>query len=448
MLPIRTGNAGGDMAAVMARVRKMSDSQLAAILAGKDVSVPQFAAMTEAMGRKQLRQAMDGQQAQQQAQQPSVKDQLLAEQSAPSQGIAGLPAPNMEAMGEGMAGGGIIAFEQGGDVPGYAGGNYIDPDEARKRRQAAMWESVRPDNKPYLAEDFRADAASFFDPIAGFFTMRDAKDLEKAKKMQTADQPVDYDMYTPVPVDYSMPAAEAPKTDKAAAPASTKKETVAATEKEDSKTETAKRDFLSRFEGTGDRMRGDVDKLKQQGLGEALMRAGAGFLSRPTLAGGAAAGLGALAESGAASRKELREVEKAASEYEFNLAKAQEAAAQGNDDLAYKYMALADQSKYRAGILGIKGQEVGMQKSMYDMVKIPAQLSKVYSDATKAVKDATANRPVKPAEFQKMVDDEYRKRAKSVGLGDYIDTYSPSTSLPTVSQLPKGVSAMKLPDDA
>jgi hypothetical protein len=414
----------------------MSDSQLAAILAGKDVSVPQFAAMTEAMGRKQLRQAIDGQQAQQQAQQPSVKDQLLAEQSAPSQGIAGLPAPNMEAMGEGMAGGGIIAFANTG---------VVGPSKAKDE-----WEALKDYDPGAMTsgEGLGSDVTNFFKRSFGSGKKIDPETgnpisfgefLNKQESKNTSAAPV---------VAPPVPAAEAPKTDKAAAPASTKKETVAATEKEDSKTETAKRDFLSRFEGTGDRMRGDVDKLKQQGLGEALMRAGAGFLSRPTLAGGAAAGLGALAESGAASRKELREVEKAASEYEFNLAKAQEAAAQGNDDLAYKYMALADQSKYRAGILGIKGQEMNMQKSMYDMVKIPAQLSKVYSDATKAVKDATANRPVKPAEFQKMVDEEYRKRAKGVGLGDYIDTYSPSTSLPTVSQLPKGVSAMKLPDDA
>ena len=47
--------------------KKMSDGQLADILAGKNLDIPQFVAMTEAMGRKQLRQAMQGAQAQQQA---------------------------------------------------------------------------------------------------------------------------------------------------------------------------------------------------------------------------------------------------------------------------------------------------------------------------------------------------------------------------------------------
>src|SRR5512139_997442 len=112
MVPVtRTGSGTKDMAAIMERVRRMSDSQLADVLAGKDVSIPQFAAMTEAMGRKQLRQAVDGAQAQQQAQQPSIKEQLLAEQQAPAAGLDALPAPNMESID--MAGGGIIAFDRG-----------------------------------------------------------------------------------------------------------------------------------------------------------------------------------------------------------------------------------------------------------------------------------------------------------------------------------------------
>ena len=104
----RSDNAMTDMAAVMARVRKMSDSQLADILAGKDVSVPQFAAMTEAMGRRQLRDAVKGAQAQQQAQQPSIKDQLMMA-DAQEAGLAALPAPNMTDID--MASGGIVAFE-------------------------------------------------------------------------------------------------------------------------------------------------------------------------------------------------------------------------------------------------------------------------------------------------------------------------------------------------
>jgi len=59
------------------------------------------------------------------ANQPKVVDQAIAgmapQQMMPEdQGIATLPAPNMQ----NMAGGGIVAFEEGGDVPGYAEGVF------------------------------------------------------------------------------------------------------------------------------------------------------------------------------------------------------------------------------------------------------------------------------------------------------------------------------------
>jgi hypothetical protein len=143
----------GSMAQVMAMARKMSDAQLAEVLQGKSLSVPQYVAMTEAMGRKSLRTAMDGQQAMAQAKQPSVKDKLLMGDEPQMQGIqqgmpqlpqqpvmaasgglmyadggaidmnegqaagglAELPAPNMEGLT--LAGGGIVAFQDNPDQP-------------------------------------------------------------------------------------------------------------------------------------------------------------------------------------------------------------------------------------------------------------------------------------------------------------------------------------------
>jgi hypothetical protein len=431
MLPTRTGSAANDMAAVMARVRKMSDSQLADILSGKDVSVPQFAAMTEAMGRKQLRQAVDGAQAQQQAQQPSVKDQLLAEQS----GLAAIPAPNMESMD--MAGGGIIAFEDGGEVPRFQDAGLVDPlaylsgqdvlgrgmDEAR--REALLARRKREEDKERLA--FLKTAAP-----------------EVAARLEAES--------TPPVAPAAAPAA--PPAAPAVDPNAPKGERLKLDAGKDSGKDAGitaipdRKDFLGQYEGTGARMREGIAALKDAKQSDFLLGASKALLGNANLAKAGAEFSGTAMELGAKARREEREIGKAADEYDFNLAKAREAAAQGNQDLAYKYAALADQARYRAGILGIKGQELSMQQGMYDMVKVPAQLSKVYADATKAVKDATANRPVKPGEFQRLVDEEYRKRANSVGLGKFIDTYSPSTSLSTVSQLPKGVSAMKLPDDA
>ena len=126
-----------------------------------------------------------------------IAEKQMAMQTKRSIGIDTLPAGNLDDIG--MAGGGIVAFNG-------ESGSYVDPDEARKRRQTEMWQRVKPDNKPYLAEDFREDAARFLDPIKGFLTMRGPRELERAKQLQTADQPGDYEMYTPKAVNYAATA--------------------------------------------------------------------------------------------------------------------------------------------------------------------------------------------------------------------------------------------------
>jgi len=102
-------------------------------------------ALSEANRRKQMRMGAQGAGA---MQQPKVVDQDIAQMSPPpqqmamahglpeEQGIGQLPAPNMQ----GMAGGGIVAFDDGGSVPGYAGGGQPDPKQAfaTKYRDAAF----------------------------------------------------------------------------------------------------------------------------------------------------------------------------------------------------------------------------------------------------------------------------------------------------------------------
>jgi hypothetical protein len=76
--------------------------------------------------------------------QPKVVDQELAQMTPQQQmlpedqGIGTLPAQNMQ----NFAGGGIVAFDEGGDVPGYAGGTFTkkDPKQefATKYRNAAV----------------------------------------------------------------------------------------------------------------------------------------------------------------------------------------------------------------------------------------------------------------------------------------------------------------------
>ena len=79
-------------------------------------SITELARMTlaaEAQQRAQMRQAAAAQQAMMQ-QQPQAT--VAEEQMAALGGISDLPAPNLENLGDGMAGGGIVAFAPGGDV--------------------------------------------------------------------------------------------------------------------------------------------------------------------------------------------------------------------------------------------------------------------------------------------------------------------------------------------
>lgn len=82
-------------------------------------------ALSESNRRKQMRMGAQGAGA---MPQPKVVDQDIAQMASPPQqqplpedsGIGQLPAQNMQ----NMAGGGIVAFDEGGDVPGYAEGVF------------------------------------------------------------------------------------------------------------------------------------------------------------------------------------------------------------------------------------------------------------------------------------------------------------------------------------
>ena len=149
------GRSPDNMGQIMAMARKMSDMQLADVLSGKNMNVPQFAAMTEAMGRKSLRTAMQGAQAQGQLQKPNLKQQTLADleaQQAPQMapapqmqqqsfmaaegGLASLPAPNMDSMD--MAEGGIVAFAEPSNKQEVKDPNLTEEEKARLEQNDYM----------------------------------------------------------------------------------------------------------------------------------------------------------------------------------------------------------------------------------------------------------------------------------------------------------------------
>ena len=105
-------------------------------------------ALSIANQKKQMKAAQDGQAGMQP--QPKVVDQQISQMVAPPPqqmaaapqqqmlpedvGIGQLPAQNMQ----NMAGGGIVAFDEGGDVPGYAEGVFA----TAKKKYKQMKERV------------------------------------------------------------------------------------------------------------------------------------------------------------------------------------------------------------------------------------------------------------------------------------------------------------------
>lgn len=153
---------------IMATLRSMPDAQLAqyAAMHKNDPFIFPLA-FQESQNRKHVRAAEQAKGAGQEA--PKVVDQDLAEMQPASQmlpedvGIAQLPAQNIQ----GMAGGGIVAFEEGGRVQRFQNQGYVQEDQMFNVLPPGAMGSVPPK---------AASETSAFDPIM-------AADLQ-ARKMR------------------------------------------------------------------------------------------------------------------------------------------------------------------------------------------------------------------------------------------------------------------------
>ena len=382
------GMSSGSMQQILERARMMSDSQLADILSGKSMDVPQYVAMTEAMGRKSLRNAMQGAQAMAQGKQPSIKDKMLAEDAQEQMaqeatdmgGIAAIPAPNMESVD--MASGGIVAFQNTGlveeDPLAYLSG--LDPSGMAE-------DQIRVD--ALKAERKAREAKQQYE-----FLKESAPDV--AAKMAKADP----SLITPVAAAVPPATTKGPATTLPATPAASKEPgtgvgpapgvqpySIPSFESLQGK---ASKDYLSKLEGLGEKRRAGLAELKKQGGGEALMNLAAAVMGSPTLAQAAAKGLPMVASTAAGTRKEARALEASADDYDLNVAKAREAAEKGDTALALQYTQLANQAKaqndlakYQQGMLGVYNQRVGAVAGKGTTVSKEAAL-KAYNDMLKA----------------------------------------------------------------
>lgn len=430
------GKSSGNMAQVMALARKMSDAQLAEVLQGKSLDVPQYVAMTEAMGRKSLRTAMDGQQAMAQAQQPSVKDKLMMGDQpqmpqgmpmAPQQpvmaadgglmyadgGIASLSAPNMESMD--MASGGIVAFNEGGLGSEFGGTvSYADDQERLARLQleknAKQYEFLK-EASPVAAERFLANNPELMAKATPAATPAPAKVPAGGP---TVDQINALNARPRAPV---VPIA--PKADK-------EKAGLGGTDEFAGYMDMVKKnnaDYLSKLEGASAKQREAGDRARSQGGGEALLALSRGLLGKSTLAAGVSEGIPGVLAAAAGSRKEQNALNQSANDYELNIAKAQEAAAKGDMESALKFKQLADEAVYRKESIGIQRAQLnkpGESMQLLNALRKPGEdINDTYARMSTVKKGELYSIDKAADDFNKIAADKFSdpaKRLKALGI--------------------------------
>jgi len=164
---------------LMAQLRMMPDQQLVqyAQMHKNDPYIFPMA-FQESNTRKQMRAAQNTQA----PPAPKVVDQNLQEMAQPmpeDQGIATLPAPNMQ----NMAGGGIVAFDDGGEVPGYAEGVFTGVKKKYKQLKGYQFEGG-----PELFEK-ALDAEGIKDPAQrAFLKSVHAQESDQALNAPTRDK--------------------------------------------------------------------------------------------------------------------------------------------------------------------------------------------------------------------------------------------------------------------
>lgn len=468
------GMPAGNMAQTMALAKKMSDSQLAEVLAGKNMDVPQFVAMTEAMGRKQLRTAMEGAQSMGAGKQPSEKEKLLAElqpqaqmqqqpqmqgQMPPQAGVAAVPAPNMENVG--MANGGIVAFAgDNGSLVGYQGYNATPTDDAEYQRSitpepnafATWWKERQLENQQRAAQDAARRES---------VRIQEAAKIPQDESQLGVPTPAQLAFNAKIPGSGNFAGAEPPATPQASAPvikaagissgrggagAAPVPSGGVADALEAKKAEAAekRKNYLDELLPNKEETSKQMESMKNQGQGEFLMQMGAALMQTPNLGVALGKGVQAGLPGLAASRKEINALTKDQRDYSLNLAKAQEARQQGNEEQAFKYEQLAEQAKFHAGTIAYQNRmaDAYMARATagagggagLDAKASQAALSKAQSQLAAAMKDPQMARKLRSQDAQQ----EFLNTAFNNNIGLLRGTGGMPTGPQVFDTLPSG----------
>jgi hypothetical protein len=502
------GMSSGSMQQVMSLARKMSDAQLADVLQGKSLDVPQYVAMTEAMGRKSLRTAMQGQQAMAQAQQPSIKQKLLMgdqpqmqgiQQNMPSMpqqpvmaaegglmyadgGIANLSAPNMESMD--MANGGIVAFQDNPDQPVREGmpGRELTEEEKKQLAENPYMQRVQAISNPgKTISDFFANRPSSEEIwnrgskartgelktftneqtpkgklVDAGLVNRDTpiKDVEKVAAVN-ANRMSSTDNEDAAAGAGMMALANAQRNKAAAVPTGTDKRS------NDRRADLAGNagvgiDPSARANPFGE-LRADLPdyaKVKSQGQGEALMALSKAMFGNPNLSMALSQGMGDLAKVSGATRKELSELKKDYQAQQLSLAKANELFEQGKEDLAFKKLKQSQDHAYHMQTAMAAMMQAGKPSGtmeLYNAVKRenPQMSALDIISATFGAKNDPKQIQALQASFDKRtLSEKLMDEQKGIKTFDqWVSTYHPSVGGATMASNTGGFSAVYGPDN-
>ena len=106
------GGGVGGIVPLMNNVGSLSNDQLSRMQQGEQRPLTAAVVAEEILNRQKMQDSF----AQQQALMNPAPQTTVAEEELAVAGLPGLPAPNLESMGEGMADGGIVAFDTGGST--------------------------------------------------------------------------------------------------------------------------------------------------------------------------------------------------------------------------------------------------------------------------------------------------------------------------------------------
>jgi hypothetical protein len=341
--------------------------------------------MTEAMGRKQLRTAMQGMTAMGSAKQPTEREKLLSEMmprqpqqtimSVPSQGagLDQLPADNMQ----GLADGGIIAFKE----PTAQNNNSLVTDQ-----DDGVLERLRRDDPKSYERFMRGNTISSEFGGSSITAEQDAERIAKIKEKLGYDPDTVYKSLYPPTVPSKLgdiedpagaivlsPVVTPPKTGAGPSTGSgpggggpggagpstgggflpgTPLSKFATKQAELLRPKERSKDYYEALTKPTEDIAKQVASGKSQAQGEFLMQLGASLMATPNLGLALSKGVQAGLPGLAASRKEINALTKDQRDYQFNIAKAKEARDQGDEMLALNYLKLAEESKYHAGMVG------------------------------------------------------------------------------------------------